>query len=261
MLKSCQTTIEWHEEAGEIPPFFVSFGQDVGERGMTRREFIGAGLGFGVSVAMGRPIRSSIGGRIEYREGGDLPYDSEVKYLESTGTQWIDTMQTINTATDTIFLRYQLLYGDVYKWIFGEHQTNPRCGIGAGDGTGRRTCAYGNGTSYISDSFYFNHEHEMVVDGRGIALDDVIIRTYQNFSSIWSLWLFSVNLGANQNTHCSRSRIWRYEHIRSGIHIIDLLPVRFTNELNETEGAMYDLVSGELFRNQGTGSFIIGPDI
>ena len=40
----------------------------------------------------------------------------------------------------------------------------------------------------------------------------------------------------------------------------DMIPVRFTNESGGSEGAMYDRVSGQLFRNQGTGAFIIGPD-
>ena len=40
----------------------------------------------------------------------------------------------------------------------------------------------------------------------------------------------------------------------------DFIAVRFTNENGVSEGAMYDCVSGELFRNAGTGAFIIGPD-
>ena len=38
------------------------------------------------------------------------------------------------------------------------------------------------------------------------------------------------------------------------------IPVRFTNEDGVSEGAMYDKVSGQLYRNAGTGAFIIGPD-
>ena len=38
------------------------------------------------------------------------------------------------------------------------------------------------------------------------------------------------------------------------------IPVRFTNEDGVSEGAMYDKVSGQLYRNQGTGAFVIGPD-
>ena len=46
----------------------------------------------------------------------------------------------------------------------------------------------------------------------------------------------------------------------NGISIRDFIPVRFTNSLGQTEGAMYDRVSGQLFGNSGTGEFIIGPD-
>ena len=42
--------------------------------------------------------------------------------------------------------------------------------------------------------------------------------------------------------------------------VFDAIPVRFTNESSQSEGAMYDRVSGQLFRNAGTGSFVIGPD-
>ena len=38
------------------------------------------------------------------------------------------------------------------------------------------------------------------------------------------------------------------------------IPVRFTNEDGASEGAMYDKVSGQLYRNAGTGAFVIGPD-
>lgn len=39
------------------------------------------------------------------------------------------------------------------------------------------------------------------------------------------------------------------------------IPVRFTNALGQSEGAMYDRVSRKLFRNAGTGTFTIGPDV
>ena len=40
-----------------------------------------------------------------------------------------------------------------------------------------------------------------------------------------------------------------------------MIPVRFTNEYGIAEGAMYDTVSGKLFRNIGTGEFSFGGDI
>ena len=38
------------------------------------------------------------------------------------------------------------------------------------------------------------------------------------------------------------------------------IPVRFKNEDGVSEGAMYDKVSDQLYRNAGTGAFVIGPD-
>lgn len=51
-------------------------------------------------------------------------------------------------------------------------------------------------------------------------------------------------------------RIWREDDFE-----MEMYPVRFLNEFDEWEGGMYDMVSGELFLNQGTGSFVIGPDL
>lgn len=59
----------------------------------------------------------------------------------------------------------------------------------------------------------------------------------------------------------SRLKMYQFEWDRDGVPIYLLTPVRFLNENYEWEGAMYDLVSGELFLNQGTGSFIVGPDL
>ena len=56
------------------------------------------------------------------------------------------------------------------------------------------------------------------------------------------------------------NRFWFRLH-KGGELVRDFIPVRFTNDDRFTEGALYDRVSGEFFTNQGTGSFIIGPDL
>ena len=62
-------------------------------------------------------------------------------------------------------------------------------------------------------------------------------------------------LEANTNT-----KYYYISIIVNGKLVRDLIPVRFTNENGETEGTMYDKVSGQLYRNAGTGAFVIGPD-
>ena len=53
-----------------------------------------------------------------------------------------------------------------------------------------------------------------------------------------------------------RTTIWMNDEIMR-----DLFPIRFVNENGDDEGAMYDVINGELLRNQGSGSFTIGPDV
>ena len=55
-------------------------------------------------------------------------------------------------------------------------------------------------------------------------------------------------------------KVFRVVITKDDVVIRDFQPVRFTNELGESEGAMYDRVSGELFRNAGTGAFNYGND-
>ena len=67
----------------------------------------------------------------------------------------------------------------------------------------------------------------------------------------------------NGTIHGSRyfnGNLYSFSIKRNGKLAIEMIPVRFTNENGVSEGAMYDRVSGQLFRNAGTGTFIIGPD-
>ena len=50
-------------------------------------------------------------------------------------------------------------------------------------------------------------------------------------------------------------RIYSAKMVSNRVSIFDFVPVRKGNI-----GYMYDRVSGQLFGNQGTGAFIIGPD-
>ena len=73
------------------------------------------------------------------------------------------------------------------------------------------------------------------------------------------LGLFYRNLGS-VGYGVSGKMYWCQIETAAGL-VRDFIPVRFTNELGQTEGAMYDKVSGTLFRNQGTGTFRYGNDL
>lgn len=64
----------------------------------------------------------------------------------------------------------------------------------------------------------------------------------------------------NNTNPCIGFRLGAMSCLLSGTMLFDIIPVRFTNELGEPEGAMYDKVSGQLFRNAGTDKFLVGAD-
>ena len=62
------------------------------------------------------------------------------------------------------------------------------------------------------------------------------------------------------NNSLAKTRLIKVVFSVDNAIIGSFIPVRFTNEDGVSEGAMYDKVSGQLYRNAGTGAFIIGPD-
>lgn len=177
-------------------------------------------------------------------------YKVELEYLESTGTQYIDTGATINTATDTVELVFQATDTTIYKWFFGEHDNDARFGLGIGDGTNKRNVAYGNTTYKVSDSQIYNNKHIFLANESGVFLDGSKIANYKSFSSTSTLYLFNLNLSGG--SYQAKAIVWSYKHTRNSTLIRDLIPVLDWND----KPCMYDKVSGEFFYNKGTGEFL-----
>lgn len=204
--------------------------------------------------------------------GAALPYDAEVEYLESTGTQLINTGIAPNSATTRIAGRIYLGTGSGSVAVFGSR------------------VAYNNKAyllfGYMSDPTYNyklrfdfgntnKHSASLGVGWWNIDISGNILtvsnETYSqsvvadlaSASNTVPMFLFSVSTSGSpwaapvgNGIRCSQFSIWE-----SNVLVRDFIPVRFTNELGVSEGAMYDRVSGQLFGNAGTGAFTIGPDI
>lgn len=179
---------------------------------------------------------------------------TELEYIESSGTQYIDTEYNINTATDEVEIVIQGITTANYKWFFGEHDNNARFGVGSGDGTNKRNVAYGATTYKVSDTQIYNTQHTFIANRDGVYLDGVKIANYSSFVSTSTLFLFHLNLN-NQPSYMGGARVWNYKHKRNGELIRDFIPVR------DLDGVvcLYDKVSEKFFYNQGTDAFIGGP--
>lgn len=202
------------------------------------------------------------------RRGPALPYDAEVEYIESTGTQWIDT-GVVGTQDTTLSIEW-LKTQDVVR------QPSQSL-IGAADGVWDHTpvsmsmwqygsFGFGNNSNkdwgvfrYVSNTRYVS---SLSKDGFYVNGSLVVVphNSLTKFSTVYTVSIFSFNLGGGLHEpgilRCYGATI------KSGdVLVRDFIPVRFTNEQGVSEGAMYDRVSGQLFRNVGTGAFKFGTDI
>ena len=195
-----------------------------------------------------------------------LPYDAEVEYLESTGTQYIDTGIKGNFTS-------KYLYHIEVKWKSASHrqlmgaQNLNFFGI---DGSGKYESYYAMTQSGSTSSFD-------VVEF-GMAYLSAYAKTYRRFTYIngalsttsWeSRNLFSkndicifgmLNTGGNSLDSAFACecyiRHFKIYNDQTGDVYFDGIPVRVGQV-----GYMYDKVSKQLFGNQGTGNFILGNDV
>ena len=182
--------------------------------------------------------------------GRALPYDAEVEYLLSSGTQYIDTLIQPN----------QDLSVEI-KW---KNETNQNNQYLFGSGTSTSNCI----RAYIGDSSYWRFgggykgfatsdttERTAIMDKTKIVMNGEEYSyggTVGTFSSSTTIKLFT---GATATSMIS-TRIYYFKVSQNGTLILDLIPVR-----KDGVGYMYDRVSGQLFGNQGSGDFVVGPDV
>lgn len=199
--------------------------------------------------------------------GKALPYDAEVEYLESHGTEYIDTgiIATQNTIvkSDCTLLMMNDAYSAMWGARKGSRDNDFQVYYNNGNVGGNPSSIVlrtGNNQKLINGSDFgissgglLGVRLEISCGSGWIKVNDHQFTTPEfQFTSPHSLCLFcEYTLGAARNFGSFRYYGWS----ASGDVNADFIPVRVG-----TVGYMYDRVSGQLFRNAGTGAFVIGPD-
>jgi hypothetical protein len=185
------------------------------------------------------------------------PYDAQVEYLQSSGTQYIDTdfvpKDTPRIVVDVAFT------GTDDKDVWGFANNTQPSWIGnikmGTDGKLTFWYRYNDTTSkQLSVGDVFGTNTFILLDvGYEIIINNVLKKTYlqASFSSnAQSVLLFR----ARTNYHKVKIRSCK---LYDGTTLKrSFIPVRVG-----TTGYMYDSVSGELFGNSGTGDFVLGSDV
>lgn len=191
--------------------------------------------------------------------GKHLPYDAEVEYLESTGTQWIDTgIKTLSSSTveveaaSTVFNSLDMMFGSI-----GEDASSLiRALVYYDSSHGGRIISLQSGMYGVTNAFiaYDTAFHNYIITPTKAEVEGKIFSVTRSDNSLRNFLLFA-SVIISGTSYFSHARISRCKIYHSDVIVLDLIPVRKGNI-----GYMYDRVSGQLFGNQGTGAFIIGPD-
>ena len=207
----------------------------------------------------GRAIsKAYLGSNLVWSAATPLPYDAEVEYLESTGTQWIDTGIY---GRDGLLAkcRFRLSDTNSRNYIFQSRYDNASFFSLAHTLTSGISVAANTATVMpinVLDMDWHSAEVDTTSYAKKVVYDDLEVSTWslENLNvSVNHIYLFS----NHSATTFSRASI-SYFSIRDTSTdqlLLDLIPVR-----KDGVGYMYDRVSGQLLGNSGTGDFIIGPD-
>ena len=188
--------------------------------------------------------------------GGTLPYDAEIEYIESTGTQYIDTGVTFAYGTDVIEMSLNIAITSG-----SSRQLNGANGfLYFGVNASSKFEVSGTAAGTYNNSFHNWYLHSItgkkitgVIDG-GVYSGGSTVNTN---TSIYNLCLFAIG-----GTNGAAAQLFIKQKLKAAVIkkngkvVKDFIPVRVGQV-----GYLYDRVSGTLFSNAGTGSFTLGPDV
>ena len=185
-----------------------------------------------------------------------LPYDAEVEYLESTGTQWIDTGVLVDSNNFVMTASFSKKASEVVPVAFGAMNTvsgypGVLINLMGGFRYGNQQIAASTDTSVNTMHTYALSYRSLTIDGATYAATGDVVDTPLEYS----LYLFGRNSRGIWGNGAS-IKFASFVVQESGVLVRDFIPVRKGNV-----GYMYDCVSGALFGNQGTGEFIVGADV
>lgn len=189
-----------------------------------------------------------------------LPYDAEIDYLESTGTQWINTLvkqkDTKKYLSVNVNIRVPILESDEHDIVGSGNYSTPTMGYKDANYfmwsyTSTSWYPKSADTSWHNTTYTFN-----VGKGRTFS-EDGIIYTQDTFTNNFingqynSLFIFA----SGPNRHTLKCQLRSVNIVIDDILQFDAIPVRVGRV-----GYLYDKVSGQLFANAGSGNFILGND-
>lgn len=203
--------------------------------------------------------------------GPNIKIDSDytvLEYIESTGTQYIDTgINAVGASSYGTELKYVYPSEQTGKSLIGAWESDSYSAFGqpytengllsalfiGKPNTRTNAFAYTTGT-IITDSFSVNVSGGSVTRTFNGATSTASSLTFSSPTTL-TCYLFAVHRsnGANQ---ISSARMYYAKLYKDNVLAFDGVPVKRNSD---NAIGMYDCVTGQFFANAGTGTFVAGP--
>lgn len=179
-------------------------------------------------------------------------YDSEIEYLQSSGTQWIDT-GIIPTSDTKIQFKFKNLAATGDN-IIGYQHNNDQTDWRFFNYSSKAYFDAGQGQRIYGGSIYANTVYELELGNyyvkNLVTGYNIISGSTYSASGIESIKL---NKGISA---CSKNTFYYVKIYNGNTLVRDMIPVRIGQI-----GYLFDRVSEQFFGNLGSGNFILGADI
>ncbi len=191
---------------------------------------------------------------------GALPSGyTQLEYIESTGTQSIDTGIEVNASKLTSGMRMEL---DIQ--FLSTNRQNGGNGVTAGPyfwiayyHPGQLYCGLGNLYPSITVSQNVFSRHSYVLDSalKNFYIDDVLVESY-DISEYKGTGKTNITLFNIGTSFYVKQKLYKASIYQANNLVGNFIPAK-----RNSDGAvgLYDTVSGEFFENSGSGEFVAGP--
>ena len=187
-----------------------------------------------------------------------LPIEyQEVEYIESTGTQYIDTGVVPNDNTQwELTFQMTATEGTRINGRYDNGIPTARFDIGMINGS---TWFLGVGTD-ISVGTVDTNKHTVVLDSKNYTaeFDGTIYDIPKGtMTSIYSVYLFARNVSGDTSYYCNE-KIYSSKLHQNGELVRNFIPCY---RKSDNMAGLYDLVNNEFYSNNGDGAFGVGQNI
>ena len=188
-----------------------------------------------------------------------------LEYIESTGTQYIDSDYTFTTNSGVLDIDFvKITPNSIPKQGWGSYtpSSEARC-LGIWFDDPNHYAQIGGNNLQFPSQIAINERHHLIISAISgqavVTLDgtEVINSTYTNSIANTKKWfLFSMNNNGTSYQPVAM-KVYNAKLYEDGILVRNFIPAK--NSANVA--GMYDTVSRQFFTNEGTGEFIAGPVI